>query len=70
VKKKIHPKYFKKCKVVCVCGNTFKLGSAKTELNIEICYKCHPFYTGQDKIVDTAGRVQRFKKLMEKKRGK
>jgi len=62
MKKDIHPKYYPKAKVKCACGNSFTVGSTAPEINIEICSKCHPFYTGKDKIIDTAGRVERFKK--------
>lgn len=66
MKKDIHPKYYHKAKVKCICGHTFTIGSTKPEISIEICSKCHPFYTGKDKIIDTAGRVERFKKRAEK----
>ena len=62
MKDNIHPKYYDKAKVRCACGNTFTVGSTKPELNIEICSNCHPFYTGNEKIMDTAGRVDRFNK--------
>ena len=55
----IHPN-FVECTVTCVCGNTFKTHSTKPEMRIEICSACHPFFTGKQKIVDTAGRVERF----------
>jgi large subunit ribosomal protein L31 len=55
----IHPEYVE-AKVVCSCGNTFTTRSTKNELHVELCNKCHPFYTGQQKFVDTGGRVQRF----------
>ncbi|MGB4594055.1 MAG: 50S ribosomal protein L31 [Coriobacteriia bacterium] len=55
----IHPEYIES-KVVCSCGNTFTTRSTKPELHVELCNKCHPFYTGQQKFVDTGGRVQRF----------
>ena len=61
MKKDIHPKYHPNAKVKCACGNTFEIGSTKPELNIETCSKCHPFYTGTAKILDIAGRVERFK---------
>ena len=61
VKEGIHPKY-EKATVTCVCGNTFVTGSTKKELRVEICSKCHPFYTGKQKLVDAGGRVDRFKK--------
>ncbi|MDQ5955656.1 MAG: large subunit ribosomal protein [Patescibacteria group bacterium] len=56
-----HPTYFPDAKVVCVCGNTFTIGSTKKELAVEICSACHPFYTGNDKLMDVAGRVEKFK---------
>lgn len=62
MKEKIHPKYYTDAKVVCACGNTFTTGSTKQVLKVEVCSKCHPFFTGEQKIVDTAGRVERFKK--------
>ncbi len=57
----IHPEYFPDAIVTCACGNKFKVGSVKKEINVEICSKCHPFYTGQEKILDSAGRVEKFK---------
>jgi len=62
MKAKIHPKYYDNAKVTCLCGNTFTTGSTKPEVKIEVCSKCHPFYTGEQRIVDTMGRVERFKK--------
>ena len=59
MKKGIHPKYVE-CTVKCTCGNTFVTRSTKSELRVDICNACHPFYTGQQKFVDTGGRVQRF----------
>ena len=61
MKEGIHPKY-QKANVTCVCGNTFTTGSTKKELRVEICSKCHPFFTGKQKLVDAGGRVDRFKK--------
>ncbi len=61
MKKAIHPKYYPDAKVTCACGNVFTTGSTKPEIQVEICSKCHPFYTGQMKFVDTAGRVESFK---------
>jgi len=66
MKKDIHPKYYNNATARCACGNTFKVGSTKPELFVEICSACHPFYTGKEKLVDTAGRVDRFKKMVEK----
>lgn len=66
MKKDIHPKYFKNAKVTCACGASFEVGSTKEEIHMEICSACHPFYTGTQKLVDTAGRVDRFKARLEK----
>lgn len=57
-----HPEYFEKATVRCACGNTFETGSTKPEIRVEICSKCHPFFSGKQKLVDTGGRVERFKK--------
>jgi large subunit ribosomal protein L31 len=61
MKQGIHPDY-KKVTVKCACGETFETGSVKDSLTVEICSKCHPFYTGKQKLVDSAGRVDKFKK--------
>ena len=61
VKPGIHPKY-QEVEVRCACGNTFKTRSTKTELHLEICSNCHPFFTGRQKLIDTEGRVERFTK--------
>ncbi len=61
MKKEVHPTYFEKAKVTCACGNVFTLGSTKESIEVEICSACHPFYTGNDKVLDTAGRVEKFK---------
>jgi large subunit ribosomal protein L31 len=61
VKKDTHPTYFPEAKVTCACGNAFAVGSTKEKLEVEICSNCHPFYTGNDKILDAAGRVEKFK---------
>ncbi len=65
MKKDIHPKYNKEATVKCACGNTFSTGSTLEKINVEVCSKCHPFYTGQEKVMDTAGRVEKFKKRQE-----
>ena len=62
MKSDIHPKYYPKANVRCACGNVFNVGSTMDKMNVEICSQCHPFYTGNDKVLDTAGRVDRFKK--------
>ncbi len=61
MKKDIHPQ-FHTAKVVCACGEEFETGSTKKEIRVEICSKCHPFFTGKQRIVDTGGRVDKFKK--------
>jgi len=61
MKKKIHPKY-QECEVTCACGNTFKTRSTQKQINVEICSECHPFYTGKQRFVDSAGKVEKFKK--------
>ncbi len=69
MKSGIHPVYLN-AKVVCACGNTFETRSTKELIKLEICSACHPFYTGQQRFVDTAGRVERFKKRFEVTGGK
>ncbi len=59
MKENIHPAYYM-AKVRCACGNEFEVGSTKEEIRVEICSNCHPFFTGKQKLVDTAGRVERF----------
>lgn len=66
MKKDIHPKYFPGAKVICACGNSFTVGATQPEIRVEICAKCHPFYTGEEKLLDTAGRVEKFKARREK----
>lgn len=61
MKTDIHPTYFSKAGVKCACGNSFTVGSTKEFIETEICAKCHPFYTKKEKVIDTLGRVQRFK---------
>ena len=61
---KIHPNYVD-CEITCLCGNVIRTRSTKDKLNVEICSNCHPFFTGQQKIVDTAGRVERFRRRYE-----
>jgi large subunit ribosomal protein L31 len=62
MKKKIHPKYNIEAKATCACGAIFSVGSTMPEIKVEICSQCHPFFTGNEKIIDTAGRVDRFNK--------
>jgi len=61
MKKDIHPKY-EKATISCACGNSFETGSTKKDMKVEICSACHPLFTGKQKIIDTAGRVERFNK--------
>lgn len=68
MKKDIHPTYYKEAKVSCACGNIITLGSTKSEIKVEICSACHPFYTGKGKLIDTAGRAERFKARAAKKK--
>ena len=65
MKNDIHPTYFPEAKVTCACGNTWTVGSTKEELRVDICSNCHPFYTGEQRIVDTEGQVDRFRKRLE-----
>lgn len=66
MKKDIHPKYYPEAKIICACGNVITTGSVKPEMKVEVCSACHPFYTGKKRLVDSTGRVDRFKKRMEK----
>ncbi|MEK7580508.1 MAG: 50S ribosomal protein L31 [Patescibacteria group bacterium] len=67
MKKEIHPTYHPGAKIICACGNIINSGSTVNEMHVEICSKCHPFYTGKQKLIDTGGRIERFKRLIEKK---
>lgn len=67
MKEKIHPTYHAEAKVICACGSTFNTGSTLPELHIEICSACHPFYTGKQKLLDTARRVEKFTERTAKK---
>lgn len=66
MKKDIHPKYYKEAKIICACGNVITTGSTKPEMKVEVCSACHPFYTGKKRLLDTTGRLDRFKKRVEK----
>ena len=65
MKKEIHPTYYPEAKVICACGNTWTVGSTLEEIRVDICSNCHPFYTGEQRIVDTEGQVDRFMKRLE-----
>ncbi len=67
MKADIHPPYFPKASVTCACGNKFFVGSTKEHIETEICAQCHPFYTKKEKVMDTLGRVQKFKDRASKK---
>jgi large subunit ribosomal protein L31 len=65
MKADIHPNY-EQATIKCACGNTIEVGSTKKDISVEICSQCHPFFTGKQKLVDTAGRIERFRKKYEK----
>jgi large subunit ribosomal protein L31 len=60
MKSETHPTYFPEAKVTCACGRSFAVGSTREKLEVEICSECHPFYTGNEKVLDTAGRLEKF----------
>lgn len=66
MKANIHPTYYSDTKVVCACGNTFTIGSTQQSIHVELCSKCHPFYTGAQKFVDTASLIQKFQDKQKK----
>lgn len=66
MKKDIHPKYYEKATVKCACGNKFETGSTQEHIQVDICSACHPFYTGKHKLIDTAGRIDKFKAKINK----
>lgn len=68
MKKEAHPKYFTDAKAICACGNTFTVGSTQKEIHIEICSNCHPFYTGKQKLVDSARRIEKFEERAAKQK--
>jgi large subunit ribosomal protein L31 len=65
MKASIHPDYYETT-IQCACGNTVEVGSTKQDIRVEICSNCHPFFTGKQKLIDTAGRIERFRKKYEK----
>jgi large subunit ribosomal protein L31 len=65
MKTEIHPKYFTDAKIICACGNTWTTGSTRKEIRTDVCFKCHPFYTGEQRIVDTEGQVDRFYRKLQ-----
>lgn len=66
MKKDLHPQYYPKAKIICACGNSFSIGSTQKEIHVEICSACHPFYTGKQKLVDTARRIEKFEERKAK----
>jgi large subunit ribosomal protein L31 len=66
MKEKIHPKYYADAKIICACGNTWTTGATVPEIKVDVCSACHPFFTGQQRIVDTAGQVDRFMRRLER----
>jgi large subunit ribosomal protein L31 len=64
MKQGIHPQYFDNCQVTCACGNKFTTGSTVEKIDIDVCSKCHPFFTGQQKFVDIKGRIDKFNEKM------
>ena len=69
MKDKIHPKYYPEATVSCACGNSWTTGATQEEIRTDVCSACHPFFTGEQRIVDTAGQVERFMRRLEKKVG-
>lgn len=67
MKEEIHPQYFPDAKVICACGNTWTTGATQKEIRTDVCSACHPFFTGEQRIVDTAGQVERFMRRLEKR---
>ena len=67
MKEGIHPEYYPEATVVCACGNTWTTGATQKEIRTDVCSACHPFFTGEQRIVDTAGQVERFMRRLEKK---
>lgn len=65
MKTQIHPAYYSDAKVVCACGNSFTTGSTKQSITVEVCYKCHPLYTGEERLLDVKGRADMFMKKQE-----
>lgn len=70
MKKDIHPPYYADAKITCACGKTYHTGSTKKETEVEICASCHPFFTGKEKLIDTAGRVEKFRAKQKRAKSK
>ncbi|MCS6844188.1 MAG: 50S ribosomal protein L31 [Caldilineales bacterium] len=69
MKKNIHPQYYPNAKVICACGNTWTTGSTRKVIRVDVCSVCHPFFTGEQRIVDTAGQVDRFMRRLQQREG-
>ncbi|MBI2050837.1 MAG: 50S ribosomal protein L31 [Parcubacteria group bacterium] len=69
MKKDVHPTYYSDAKVACACGASFSVGATQKDIHTEICSNCHPFYTGKQNLIDTAGRVERFHAMVKKTEG-
>jgi len=67
MKQNLHPKYYPEAVVTCACGNSWTTGATQEEIRTDVCSACHPFYTGEQRIVDTAGQVERFMRRLEKR---
>ena len=67
MKENVHPKYYPEATVICACGNTWKTGATQEVIRTDVCSACHPFFTGEQRIVDTAGQVDRFMRRLEKR---
>jgi large subunit ribosomal protein L31 len=65
MKPEIHPPYYPKARIRCSCGNVIEVGSTRKEMTIEVCSRCHPFYSGKEKLIDVAGRVEKFRTRQE-----
>lgn len=65
MKQTVHPQYFEQATVICACGNTFKTGSTQEVIHVELCSNCHPFYTGEQRFVDSGSRIEKFVKKVE-----
>jgi large subunit ribosomal protein L31 len=70
MKEGIHPQFYPEAKVMCACGNSWTVGSTKPEIRTDVCSKCHPFYTGEQRMVDSGGQVERFMKKLERRKKK
>lgn len=66
MKASVHPQYFPQAQVICVCGNRFTVGSTSEVIHVELCSNCHPFYTGEQKFIDTQSKIQRFQEKQKK----